>query len=155
MTAVDLISQFSPSYHAELALQAGAQALEMLVCSGLIFPSGNRIHSLQHLKAFLELLFSTLNVPKCALMNRSTQILPFGRVHFRVKHMKAWQTSRNQGSPVKMKGKKKYYRTTVCLSQCSRSFAPHRTQQKTEMTRIKLNTLFFSCLSQLSSNYSN
>lgn len=106
MTAVDLISQFSPSYHAELALQAGAQALEMLVCSGLIFPSGNRIHSLQHLKAFLELLFSTLNVPKCALMNRSTQILPFGRVHFRVKHMKAWQTSRNQGSPVKMKEKK-------------------------------------------------
>lgn len=106
MTAVDLISQVSPSYHAELALQAGAQALEMLVCSGLIFPSGNRIHSLQHLKAFLELLFSTLNVPKCALMNRSTQILPFGRVHFRVKHMKAWQTSRNQGSPVKMKGKK-------------------------------------------------
>lgn len=106
MTAVDLISQFSPSYHAELALQAGAQALEMLVCSGLIFPSGNRVHSLQHLKAFLELLFSTLNVPKCALMNRSTQILPFGRVHFRVKHMKAWQTSRNQGSPVKMKEKK-------------------------------------------------
>lgn len=89
MTAVDLISQVSPSYHAELALQAGAQALEMLVCSGLIFPSGNRIHSLQHLKAFLELLFSTLNVPKCALMNRSTQILPFGRVYFRVKHMKA------------------------------------------------------------------
>lgn len=46
------------------------------LCSKLIFPSGNRIHSPQHLKAFLGLLFSTFNVPKCALMNRSTRILP-------------------------------------------------------------------------------
>lgn len=81
------------------------------------FPQAIAFTHCSYLKAFLELLFSTLNVPKCALMNRSTQILPFGWIHSGVKDMKAWRASRSHGSPAKMKGG--HYRTTVCLSQHS------------------------------------
>lgn len=92
------------------------------LCSRLIFPSGNHIHQLQHLKAFLELLFSTLNVPKCALMNRSTQILLFGWTHSSVEGMKAWRHDRHdrlhENTDFLWKQKKNKHETTFSCLLC-------------------------------------
>lgn len=100
MTAVNLIIAFFAA-SLEWAMQPKAQiSVNTGLWSRLIFPWGNHIHSQQHLKAFLELLLSTFNTPTCALINRSTQILPFGWTRSSVGDTKAWQAARNHRSPV-------------------------------------------------------
>lgn len=71
------------------------------VCSGVMVPSGNHIHSLQHLEALLKLLLTTLNVPKCALMTRSIQNLPPEWVYLWTADMTAAWTGNQPEKPVR------------------------------------------------------